>query len=357
MEPQQTKRNFIALLVGLVILVPLIFFYWKTEKGIFHYLNEADGKFEVEVHFPSAPHRNYENSQIWMKIADLSGSWHFAIGDDPQWADPDFDDSDWHSIHVPDMWESQGYDNYDGLAWYRREVILETGSLNHDFRLDLGLVDDVDEVFINGIRIGGHGGFPPTYESAWNSQRQYSIQDNVLREGRNLIAVRVYDAQQGGGIARGDVGLYASSLPRALVNLSGTWQFRTLGETPSDIVDVNVPQIWEEQGFKDYDGMAIYRKTFGPVDTAGHETLVLSLGKIDDTDEVHINGTLVGRTGSLRDSDRDVDKDYFRIERRYEFPATLLKDENVIEVKVHDSGGEGGIYEGAVGIYASDAAQ
>ncbi len=50
----------------------------------------------------------------WKMKLDLSGAWKFSIGDNEQWADPEFDDRNWESIQVPSPWESQGFHGYDG---------------------------------------------------------------------------------------------------------------------------------------------------------------------------------------------------------------------------------------------------
>ena len=55
-------------------------------------------------------------------IVRLDGPWHFAIGDDPHWADPGYDDSAWPTIDVSQSASSQGVDSYTGFAWYRMQV-------------------------------------------------------------------------------------------------------------------------------------------------------------------------------------------------------------------------------------------
>ena len=54
--------------------------------------------------------------------ADLDGLWQFHLGDDPQWAQPGFDDSGWESILADAPWGAQGHPSYAGIAWYRRHV-------------------------------------------------------------------------------------------------------------------------------------------------------------------------------------------------------------------------------------------
>ncbi len=55
-------------------------------------------------------------------IVRLDGPWRFAIGDDPRWADPGYDDSAWPTIDVSQSASTQGIDSYSGFAWYRIKV-------------------------------------------------------------------------------------------------------------------------------------------------------------------------------------------------------------------------------------------
>ena len=55
------------------------------------------------------------------KFVDLRGMWKFSIGDKATWKDVYFDDSRWDEIFVPSPWEEEGFEGYDGFAWYRIE--------------------------------------------------------------------------------------------------------------------------------------------------------------------------------------------------------------------------------------------
>jgi hypothetical protein len=94
------------------------------------------------------------------KLIDLKGEWSFNTGDQAQWSRADFDHSEWQPIDVPSKWENEGFREYDGYAWYR--TAFDIGSLDIDtpLFLKLGQIDDSDEVFINGRRIGSSGRFP-----------------------------------------------------------------------------------------------------------------------------------------------------------------------------------------------------
>jgi hypothetical protein len=74
------------------------------------------------------------------------------------------------------------------------------------FLLQLGRVDDVDEAYLNGIRIGGMGKFPPDPETAYSLRRAYPVPPGLLGE-HNVLAVRVFDMMGPGGIVAGPVGL------------------------------------------------------------------------------------------------------------------------------------------------------
>lgn len=83
------------------------------------------------------------------------------------------------------------------------------------------------------------------------------------------------------------------------------------------------------------------------------ERLVLLLGKIDDFDEVYLNGEFIGATGYMEDNpDRVEYHDEWLEYRDYKLKTGLLyfDGENVIAVRVYDGMLQGGIYEGPVGI-------
>ena len=110
-------------------------------------------------------------------LVALNGPWKFHIGDDPQWANPDFDDSQWETVdltppagsfdpgqgisgYVPG-WTAKGHPRYWGYAWYRIrvQVVAQPGQ-----RLAVAgpsNVDDAYQVFANGTLLGSFGKFRP----------------------------------------------------------------------------------------------------------------------------------------------------------------------------------------------------
>jgi sialate O-acetylesterase len=283
--------------------------------------------------------------------------WRFSVGDDARWAEPSFEDRRWARISVPDAWEDEGYEDYNGFAWYRCRFRFDQDATKATY-LALGRIDDVDEVFVNGKKVGATGQFPPAYASTWSQDRVYALPAGTWKtDGDNVIAVRVYDAGGRGGITDGPIGIYTTDLPVLAVDFTGEWQFhpgdnlawKEAAAETSGFTTMFVPAYWENSGHPALDGFAWYRKTFAYTPKSADQTMVLMLGRIDDSDEVYLNGQKIGGTGHLNDSDRHGG-DYYAQLRGYSFPASLLQPQNVIAVRVYDHGGMGGIYEGPVGL-------
>jgi len=131
----------------------------------------------------------------------LAGEWLFRIGHDPSWASPFRERRNWQRIHVPGPWEKEGFAGYNGHAWYRLPLFLPSQLAGETLGIDLGIIGDVDEVFVNGRRIGSTGSYPPRFAKATLAHRFYLIPSNVLRFGEhNEIAVHVYNAARFGGL-------------------------------------------------------------------------------------------------------------------------------------------------------------
>lgn len=302
----------------------------------------------------------------WKSLISLRGTWHFTVGDNPEWADPKTDIRDWDEIGAPRAWEHY-YEGYNGYAWYRKNFSLYGVPKTEMVDLFLGYIDDVDEVFINGYKIGQSGKFPPHhYKTAYNQERHYLVPTKLLNDTKNVIAIRVYDEGREGGIIRADkFGLYFDrDQERMTVDLSGTWHFTTdnFGDmhnprTSDEHWDkIHVPMTWESQGYADYDGRAWYRKRFTLPETLKGRELFLVMGKIDDFDEVYLNGELIGEVRDLDSYSRFQRGNAYSLYRIYKIPNNLLKSKNMISVEVWDEHGLGGIYEGPVGIMkAADA--
>ena len=302
-------------------------------------------------------------------VARLTGYWKFNIGDDMAWAGKDFDDHDWDRLYAPGNWEDQGYVGYDGYAWYRRRIDIPAGAFNDQLIVKLGRIDDVNEVYFNGVLIGQTGMFPPNFQTAYNVSVTYSVPGYLINtDGENTLAVRVYDDGREGGFLSDDMVLgYDRDLRMLSQNLAGTWKIdfsnygnecKQPGFDDSQWRKVYVPATWESQGYNNYDGQAVYRKTFRLASKLTGKHLYLIAGKIDDEDRVFLNGKLIGSTKDMyntRLANRFTGD--WQIRRAYEIPEGLLREygDNTLVVVVYDHHGQGGIYEGPVGLMTRDA--
>jgi DUF1680 family protein len=136
---------------------------------------------------------------------DLPKEWKFQTGDDADYSKPEFKDVGWKTIIADKYWETQGFTDYDGIAWYRVQVVIPS-SLRSDnellktLKISLGRIDDSDETYFNGTKIGGI--------NAYDAERSYTIPPELIQwDKKNLIAVRVNDTGWYGGIYGGPLSI------------------------------------------------------------------------------------------------------------------------------------------------------
>ena len=81
--------------------------------------------------------------------------WKFKTGDNPDWANPDFKDSNWKSQVSGIPVEYDGKTDSEGYTWYRKNFDLPVEMLHQAFFKDsivlqLGKGDKIGEMFLNG---------------------------------------------------------------------------------------------------------------------------------------------------------------------------------------------------------------
>ena len=152
----------------------------------------------------------------------------FRVGDDASWAGINVDESSWRNISNTSTWTAQGVKCENGFGWYRYHVnipksLLEKSDLKETVDFNMGKIDDADEVYLNGKLIGKTGKFPSDaggYQSQWSRPRLYSVKVNsglIKWDADNVLAVRVYNAGDPGGMFQGPV---CVRVPNTIDNLS-----------------------------------------------------------------------------------------------------------------------------------------
>lgn len=157
------------------------------------------------------------------------------------WFEKEIDDSEWQVMRLPIAWEKAGLPDFDGVVWFRKTLILDNTGTAADAELHLGPIDDVDSTYFNGVYIGG--------QSEWDEPRIYTVPKSYLREGENVITVRVVDFQGGGGLW-GEPGDLKLTIPgKKAMPLAGDWRFKVglnlddISDRPVDPQNPNRPTV------------------------------------------------------------------------------------------------------------------
>lgn len=163
----------------------------------------------------SAPAPTMPATQVKLgeSVVALTGPWKFQVGDNPKWADPDFDDSAWETVDLgakaesidPEMgtggfspgWTAKGHPGYAGFAWYRMRIRI-TGADGPLALLAPPDVDDSYQLFTNGALVGSFGNFnrrvPAIY---YTLPRMFALPERAIQsrpDGTAVVAFRFYMA-------------------------------------------------------------------------------------------------------------------------------------------------------------------
>lgn len=134
-----------------------------------------------------------------------------------------FDDSGWTRMKLPQSMNRAGLD-IDGEIWFRKTVRLAGDAARAIATISLGTIDDADETWINGVRVGA------TDRS--NVDRIYSIPAGTLVAGENHIAVKVEDYGGWGGFTGEEEEMFIQTGTRK-IKLSGDWKYKVAKQYPS----------------------------------------------------------------------------------------------------------------------------
>lgn len=121
------------------------------------------------------------------------------------------------------------------------------------------------------------------------------------------------------------------STPPADAGLSGNPKWFDPLYIPQSWRNINIPGYWEDQGVKDLNGVVWYRKEVQIPANMASKPAKIHMGRIVDSDEMYVNGKLIGSTG------------YQYPQRRYNVPEGILKQgKNIFVIRVTNNAGKGG---------------
>jgi len=166
-------------------------------------LSDFHKKLEEELFVTIKPGAFDDLPNAYNEILTLPEKWKFKtdpaiVGEKERWFAGEYDDSTWKDIRVGEFWEEQGYENYDGTAWYRLNVVLPKELAGQTVQLCFGAADETAKAYIYGQLAGEHdiGG------EGWDKRFFIDITKHVKPGKQDLIAVRVIDTLMAGGLWR-----------------------------------------------------------------------------------------------------------------------------------------------------------
>ena len=144
----------------------------------------------------------------------------------------------WKTMAAPGYWETSVMPGFDGMVWLQKEIDIPADLAGQPLTLRFAAIDDDDVTYFNGSRIGDGSGY--------NVPRIYSVPANLVKEGSNVITVRVSDYGGEGGIAPGEA---VAVVDGKTFSLEGDWNycvekdFSSLPPRPAHPSSSNFPSV------------------------------------------------------------------------------------------------------------------
>lgn len=142
----------------------------------------------------------------------------------------------WKKMNLPELWDEKLMPGFDGVVWYQRELELPAVAAGKGMKLSVAQVDDADDTYVNGVRVGG--------EVTAHGRRVYDVDGELVKGGKNVVSVRVTDFGGGGGIY-GNAGDMWAEVDGVRYDLAGEWSYKVgsaMSELPRMPVDPRSPK-------------------------------------------------------------------------------------------------------------------
>lgn len=217
---------------------------WTSAKALRAHggFDEALDRLENPDAYLEAARKDYQQ-----KLAEWENSLtEIDPGTKENFQHPLYDDSDWKTMDQPTPWTGTELEDIDGVVWFRRVTNLPPSWARNDLELHLGPIDDIDTVWVNGVRIAT--------STTWYKPRTYRLPAEVLRVGPNVIAVRVIDLHGEGGFCGKEddmrIGPPGADV-KTCATVARTWKYKVshVGAvpppppSPEDAINPNTPSV------------------------------------------------------------------------------------------------------------------
>ena len=140
-----------------------------------------------------------------------------------KWSKVEVDDSGWPEMNIPGYWADGPLGKTNGVVWFRKKITIPKSMAGKPGRIWFGRIVDADSVFVNGKFVGTVSyQYPP---------RKYDFGPDVLKEGENVIAVRVINSAGKGGFVSDKP--YKITVGTDSLDLKGTWKYKLGAPMPA----------------------------------------------------------------------------------------------------------------------------
>lgn len=145
-------------------------------------------------------------------------------------ANKSFNDASWPEMTLPTLWENTEMGSFDGAVWFRKLVKLPSSWKGKELTLCLGPIDDIDETYVNGKKVGEH-----TSDGFWSTDRIYKIPGSIVTDTLLQIAVRVIDMRGGGGLYGKNTKMELKLDSINTISLETKWKYLPVAEFRSNV--------------------------------------------------------------------------------------------------------------------------
>ncbi len=133
-----------------------------------------------------------------------------------RWYDENLNTEEWGSMTVPGYWSATPLKGINGVVWFRKEIDIPASAAGLPATVNLGRIVDADSAFLNGTFIGTVSyQYPP---------RWYKVPEGLLKEGKNILTVRVISNIGDGGFIPDKT--YELATGDFKISLEGEWKYK-----------------------------------------------------------------------------------------------------------------------------------
>ena len=201
---------------------------WLSEKALKNYPQylALTNKYKDSLVVDSIKKADAAVGNNWNNNIDEND---LGFNSDLKWFNTTNNTSDWKTFRIPGFWDEDAAfkslnesslkfkpASTNGVIWFRKEVEVPKSMVGKPAKLILGVIVDRDVVYVNGEFAGTTGyQYPP---------RRYELPAGLLKEGKNVIVVRVISNVGKGGFVKEKE--YSLKTDNEVIDLKGDWQYK-----------------------------------------------------------------------------------------------------------------------------------